>query len=112
MLACIDAELKLIIPGNHDLEPDKYYWEAQDDYNGNSNDRDDHRQAGNVMTGSYAAGAGVTYLNEGTHTLNLSNGATVTIYVSPYTPIFGDWAFAYPKHEDRFNPPSASAPIP
>lgn len=77
MLACIDAELKLVIPGNHDLELDKSYWEAQKDYNGNSNDRDDHRQAGNVMTGLYAAEAGVTYLNEGTHTFNLSNGVTL-----------------------------------
>lgn len=85
MLACIDAELKLIIPGNHDLELDKSYREAQNDYNGNSNDRDDHRQAWNVMTGPYAAGAGVTYLKEGTHTFNLSNGATLP-YTCPHIP--------------------------
>lgn len=64
------------------------------------------------MTGPYAAGAEITYLNESTHTFSLSNGATFTIYVSLYTSTFGDWEFAYPQHEDRFNPPSAFAPIP
>lgn len=28
MLASVDAELKLVIPGNHDLEFDNSYWEA------------------------------------------------------------------------------------
>lgn len=112
MLALIDAELKLVIPGNHDLELDQSYWEVHPDFNGASNDPDGHREAVDVMTGPLAAEAGVTYLNEGTHTFNLCNGATFTIYVSPYTPIFGDWAFAYPQSEDRFGPPSATAHIP
>ena len=112
MLASIDAELKLLIPGNHDLQLDKSYWEAHPDYHSDPTDPDDHRQAVEVMTGPLAAEAGVTYLNEGTHTFNLTNGAKFTIYVSPHTPIFGDWAFAYPQHEDRFGSPSATAPIP
>lgn len=79
MLARIDAELKLVIPGNHDLELDKSYWEAQSDYDGGANELDVHRQAVEVMTGSLAAEAGVTYLSEGTHMFKLSNGAKFTI---------------------------------
>ena len=61
------------------------------------------------MTGSDAREAGVLFLNEGTHTFTLENGAKFTIYVSPYTPAFGDWAFAYKPGEDRYNEPSHTA---
>lgn len=47
----------------------------------------------------------MTYLVEGTHEFTLASGATFKIYVSPYTPEFGDWAFAYARSEDRFNTP-------
>lgn len=58
-----------------------------------------------LMTGELARQAGVTYLVEGTHEFTLASGATFKIYVSPYTPEFGDWAFSYAQSEDRFNPP-------
>ena len=103
MLGSIDAELKLVIPGNHDLELDKQYWEAQVDYEGNPEDPQDHQLAVDVMTGPLAKDAGVIYLHEGTHSFTLSSGATFSIYVSPYTPAFCDWAFAYAHKEDRFN---------
>lgn len=103
MLGSIDAELKLVIPGNHDLELDKEYWNAQIDYDGNPEDPEDHHLSVKVMTGQLAASAGVTYLNEGTHSFTLSSGATFSICTSPYTPAFCDWAFPYAHHEDRFN---------
>lgn len=110
MLGSIDAELRLIIPGNHDLELDKQYWEAQTDYEGNPEDPEDHHLAVKAMTGPLATEAGVTYLNEGTHSFTLRSGATFSIYVSPYTPAFCDWAFAYAHNEDRFNKPQRVAP--
>lgn len=58
------------------------------------------------MTGELARQAGVTYLVEGTHEFTLASGATFKIYVSPYTPAYGDWAFAYARSEDRFNAPA------
>lgn len=100
MLGSIDAELKLIIPGNHDLELDKQYWEAQIDSDGNPEDPEDHLLAIRVMTGPLATEAGVIYLNEGTHSFTLRSGATFSIYVSPYTPAFCDWAFSYAHNED------------
>ena len=105
MLENIDADLKLVIAGNHDLELDQQYWEAQRDEDGALEDPEDHQSAMKTMTGPLAEKAGVSFLHEGTHQFTLKNGTEFTIYVSPYTPAFGDWAFAYKHHEDRFNEP-------
>ena len=106
MLRSIDADLKLVIAGNHDLELDQQYWEVQCDEDGAPEDPEDHNLAMKTMRGPLADEAGVLFLNEGTHSFTLKSGATFTIYVSPYTPAFGDWAFAYKHHEDRFNKPN------
>ncbi|KAF2622049.1 hypothetical protein BU25DRAFT_443435 [Macroventuria anomochaeta] len=45
----------------------------------------------------------VFYLDEGTHTFTLNDGRTFSIYASLYTPAFGDYAFTYGDHADRFN---------
>ncbi|KAL8788382.1 MAG: hypothetical protein Q9195_007340 [Heterodermia aff. obscurata] len=103
MLGSIEAELKLVIAGNHDLELDPKYWNLQCSDEENSEDPEDHDLAVQAMKGPDAHEAGVLFLDEGTHAFTLKNGAQFTIYVSPYTPAFGDWAFAYPPHEDRFN---------
>ncbi|KAL8656805.1 MAG: hypothetical protein Q9226_002559 [Calogaya cf. arnoldii] len=111
MLGSIPAELKLVIAGNHDLGLDQSYcdakianYAAEDDANdGDAPDPDGHRKAMDVMTRPLARAAGVTYLTEGTHSFTLNSGATFKIHVSPYTPQYGDWAFAYKHHEDRFN---------
>ncbi|CAF9924103.1 MAG: hypothetical protein ALECFALPRED_002683 [Alectoria fallacina] len=109
MLASIDAELKLVIPGNHDLELDKPYWEAQCDHNGTPEDLEDYDLAMKAMTGPLADEAGVNFMSEGTHLFTLKSGAVFTIYVSPYTPAFCDWAFAYEHNKDRFNGPQQAA---
>lgn len=109
MLGSIDAGLKLVIPGNHDLELDKAFWAAQRDEEGNPEDPEDHDLAVKAMSGPLAADAGVTFLTEGTHSFTLKTGAKFSIYVSPYTPAFGDWAFAYEPNEDRFNSPQQTA---
>jgi hypothetical protein len=55
------------------------------------------------MRGDLARESGVTYSEEGTHTFKLRSGASFRIYVSPYQPKFGDWAFPYEADQDRFN---------
>lgn len=101
MLGNFNAELKLIIAGNHDLELDegwcKAHLEEDEDY------LEDHARAVEVMKGQLAKEAGVTYLEEGTHSFTLKSGATFTIYASPYQPEFNDYAFPYKRSEDRFN---------
>ncbi|PQE33863.1 hypothetical protein CJF32_00010888 [Rutstroemia sp. NJR-2017a WRK4] len=100
MLGSFEAELKLVIAGNHDLSLDGMYWQnnlEEDD------DPDEHQRAIDIMTGPLAKEAGVTYLEEGTHAFFLNNGAKFNIYVSAYQPEFGGWAFPYERTEDRYN---------
>jgi hypothetical protein len=100
MLGSLEAELKLVIAGNHDLSLDGLYWQnnlEEDD------DPDEHQRAIEIMTGPLVKEAGVTYLEEGTHTFILENGARFNIYVSGYQPEFGGWAFPYEWTEDRYN---------
>jgi hypothetical protein len=100
-LGSIDAELKLVIAGNHDLDLDGRYWETH--LGQVHNDAKQHEKAMEIMKGDLAKEAGVTYLEEGLHTFTLKNGAKFTIYTSPYTPEFYDWGFPYERNEDRFN---------
>ena len=109
MLKNIDAELKLVIAGNHDLELDEIYWQAHSESPTHPRNFEDHTLAMNIMMGKLAAEAGVTYLPEGTHTFTLKNGATFKVYASPYTPAFSNWAFAYETNQDRFNSPAQVA---
>ena len=104
MFSNIDAELKLVIAGNHDLDLDKDYWSKHLIYN---RSMEDHKRAIEVMTGPAAQKAGIAYLEEGMYSFELRNGARFTVYASPYQPEFCDWAFPYQRDEDRFNPPPA-----
>jgi len=108
MLSTFQAELKLVIAGNHDVTLDKIprieniSEEEYAKYN---------KHAIEIMTGPLAKEAGIIYLEEGTHTFRLSNGAKFTVYATPYTPGTGSsgWGFQYQKFQDRFNRPEQVA---
>ena len=104
-LAACDAELKLAIPGNHDLELDPEWWakELED-----GDDPELPQKAAALFTA--AGGQGVRLLEEGLHHIALKDGRSFRIYASPYTPEFNGYAFAYGPQEDRFN--SGKNPIP
>jgi predicted MPP superfamily phosphohydrolase len=110
MLSRIDAELKLIIAGNHDLSLDGPYWRKHMCEDDEPRDHGEHENAMEIMTGPLAKEAGVTYLQEGLNTFTLKNSAKFTIYTSPYQPEFCGWAFPYERNEDRFNLQHHSAP--
>ncbi|KAF2639409.1 ser/Thr protein phosphatase family protein-like protein [Massarina eburnea CBS 473.64] len=123
MLKSIDAPLKVVIPGNHDISLDKDYYlrKGQDVQGLQEADPDMPRRAREFWRGEEAKEAGVAYLDEGSWEFTLDNGAKFTIYVSPYQPEFCDWAFPYWRIQDRYNPsdqttrrgiPIASNPIP
>lgn len=99
IFSLVSADLKLVIAGNHDLELDGEYWTK------NLQDGDEAEEHDDAMTfwDEDAAEAGVTYLDEGTHHFDLSNGASFSIYASPWQPAFGDFAFGYKHTDDRFN---------
>lgn len=66
MLGGIDAELKLVITGNHDMELDKSYWEAQRDYDGTPEDPEDEDLAFQATTSPVAKQSVLTFLGGGT----------------------------------------------
>ncbi|GAM84428.1 hypothetical protein ANO11243_024240 [Dothideomycetidae sp. 11243] len=123
MLHSIPAAVKLVIPGNHDLGLDKIWtgrtldqlkiWERRnlmfDVWKGELGEEAWQRcEKMWFGAGSRARREGVTMLKEGRWIIPLKNGARVKIYASPFQPEFCDWAFAYLRHQDRFNPPATS----
>ncbi|KAF2273316.1 ser/Thr protein phosphatase family protein [Westerdykella ornata] len=112
MLGRIDADLKLVIAGNHDISLDqKHYTRRGQDWHGfDDPDQTYAARAKELWQGEKAKAAGVTYLEEGTHCFVLKNGARLRVYASPYQPEFGDMAFQYADNQDRFNPKDQSTP--
>jgi predicted phosphodiesterase len=107
MIGTIEAELKLVIAGNHDISLDetrRVENMSEEEYSKY------HEAALEIMTGPLAKEAGVTYLEEGTHTFALNNGAKFIVYASPFTPGSGGWAFPYQPFADRFNDANQVAP--
>ncbi|KAL2868871.1 40S ribosomal eS8 domain-containing protein [Aspergillus lucknowensis] len=79
------AELKIVIAGNHDISLDQDYYS---------------RLA--LYTSDEAIKAGIRYMEEEIRTFTVpSTGAKFTVYATPYTPEFCQWAFAYPRDLDR-----------
>ncbi|KAF2724093.1 hypothetical protein K431DRAFT_282361 [Polychaeton citri CBS 116435] len=111
MLKHIDAPTKLVIPGNHDLSLDRDYVFGHPRIYAHRNELeaqalwDEAREIWTAPLGR-ARQEGVTFLDEGMHSIPLANGAKVNVYASAYTPEFMDWGFPYNKDEDRFNSPS------
>jgi hypothetical protein len=103
MLGTIDAELKLVIAGNHDLDLDIKTWAS---HRGEVDGRREHNAAVSVMIGPLAEAANVTYLTEGSYTFTLRSGVRFKIFASPYQPAFQDWAFQYKRGEHRWNIPA------
>jgi hypothetical protein len=97
-LGAVKAELKLVIPGNHELSLDKAYYLQE------GGKLEDYQKSKDLAYGEFAKAKGVTFLEEGTHQFTLKSGAKFRIYASPYTPTYGASAFQYPSREDRFNP--------
>jgi Icc-related predicted phosphoesterase len=107
MMGTIEAELKLVTAGNHDISLDKT---PRVDNMSEEEYSKYHEAALEIMTGPLAQEAGITYLEEGTRTFALNNGAKFTVYASPYTCGSGGWAFPYKPFEDRFNDAHHVAP--
>ncbi|KAF9698436.1 hypothetical protein EKO04_003389 [Ascochyta lentis] len=111
MLESIDAGVKLVIAGNHDITLDEvYYARMGPRMHGKRWDKDLPGKARAMWLGERAKRAGVTYLEEGSHSFTLANGGLLRVYASPYQPEFCDYAFPYFRNEDRYNPPHQCSP--
>ncbi|GAB7360530.1 hypothetical protein MBLNU230_g8479t1 [Neophaeotheca triangularis] len=112
MLREIDAPVKLVIAGNHDLSLDKYFLLSHREQSSEDEVVVKWQRMRDLWTspGGRAESEGITFLDEGVHLVDLPNGASVKVYANPYTPEFLDWGFPYEHDEDRFNPPESSLP--
>lgn len=107
LLQALKAPLKLVIAGNHDFTMDipvfqRKVAEAQPalDFQIVEQTFGSYGQARRL----FSEDTGITFLDEGTHSFRLQNGASLTVYASPYTPSFGDWGFQYhPDHGHDFS---------
>lgn len=109
LLEEIDAPLKLVIAGNHDFTLDspifKQKLEEAERIAGEPLDTDlvrqefgDYGESRALFASRDARDKGITFLDEGTHTFSLANGARLKVYASPFTPSnhdSSDWAFQY-----------------
>ncbi|KAK5994852.1 putative rhamnogalacturonate lyase C [Cladobotryum mycophilum] len=101
----INAPIKLVIAGNHDFTLDIPKFkdkisEANRRYKRNPGDdlvKRDFGHYGEAMKLlERAKDKGIIFLNEGSHTIPLQNGAILNVYASPYTPSnSGGWGFQY-----------------
>lgn len=80
MMRNIDAELKLVIAGNHDISLDKDYFEREGmRMHRQKWDRNCSEKALEMWKGDYAKSTGITYLEEGTYEFTISNGAKFSV---------------------------------
>ncbi|MCJ1428345.1 hypothetical protein MMC29_006254 [Sticta canariensis] len=110
-----DAELKIVIAGNHDITLDESFYQEIGESIFHPGNPEDLAKVREMWTGWEAKQVGIIYLGEGTRRFQLKNGAEFTIYSSPYQPEFGRWAFNYCRSTDRFNPSTtleAPNPVP
>ncbi|KAJ5591919.1 uncharacterized protein N7459_002288 [Penicillium hispanicum] len=97
-LQAVNAPLRLVIAGNHDFTMDIPAFqtkvaEARPPLDPELVERvyGCHGEARRILDDA----PGITFLDEGTHSFRLQNGASLTVYASPYTPSLGDWGFQY-----------------
>jgi hypothetical protein len=81
MLESIEADLKLVIAGNHDITLDGEYYARKGQYmhGADGYDKELPAKAKEMWMGERAKRAGVTYLEEGTYTFKLKNGANLRV---------------------------------
>lgn len=78
-LAAADAELKIVIAGNHDITLHEEYYDRDGRDMFHRGKSEDLEQIREMWMGEAAKKAGIVYLEEGTRTFELSNGARFTV---------------------------------
>lgn len=79
LLSKADAELKIVIAGNHDVTLDEPYYEKTGKKKFHRNYGEDLDAVKEMWTGEKAKKAGIVYLEEGVRTFTISNGARFTV---------------------------------
>ena len=85
MIESIEAGLKLVIGGNHDLELDKEYWTTHLEEGKTLEEHEEElEEALETSNGSKAKQARIIFLHEGTHEFKLEDGAEIKVYASSH----------------------------
>lgn len=106
LLNDLNAPLKLVIAGNHDFTLDTpVYRQKLAEASRFIDPAFVIKEYGNYGEArklvDEAREAGIYFLDEGTHHFDLDNGASLTVYASPYTPSVGNWGFQY--HPQKYH---------
>jgi len=107
LINSVDAELKIVIPGNHDLTLDRAFYDRYPNAHCHWEKYSDEvlGEIKELYVGERARQSGIRYLEEGTASFTLKSGARLNVYASAWQPEFCNWAFGYAREDDRFNPP-------
>lgn len=107
LLQHIDAPLKLVIPGNHDWTLDDAMFQKKiAEMKPTQQDlklvEKVYGRAGEArQLFEDAQETGIHLLSEGIHRFELTNGAVLTVYASPFTQSVNDWGFQYHPDDDH-----------
>lgn len=74
-----DAELKIVIAGNHDITLDENFYRRVGESLFHPGNPEDLEKVREMWTGWEAKQAGIIYLDEGTRSFQLKNGAKFTV---------------------------------
>ncbi|KAI5305252.1 hypothetical protein KEM56_004905, partial [Ascosphaera pollenicola] len=103
MLKSAQAELKIVIPGNHDITLDHVLFDKEGEQ---TSAREDVKPTVEKIKSLYcdedAQRHNIVYMEQGARTFTLKNSATFTIFTSPSTidPWGCHWAFGYKEGTD------------
>ncbi|EAU81297.2 hypothetical protein CC1G_07227 [Coprinopsis cinerea okayama7 len=90
--------VKIVIAGNHDLVLHADWYDKN--WTSWHQRKEDTKKARLLLTGPRAKKAGIVYLANTSHTFSLGPGRREwTVYGSPWSPFFFEWAFNYKPEE-------------
>ncbi|KAK0195534.1 Metallo-dependent phosphatase-like protein [Armillaria mellea] len=93
---------KIIIAGNHDLTLDRHDDWYEKNYKGWHTKPENLEPILELLKGLTARNAGVVYLQNESHTFQAKEGRrTWSVYGSPWSPEFCDWAFNYDRRDGK-----------
>ncbi|KAF8068579.1 Metallo-dependent phosphatase-like protein [Lyophyllum atratum] len=99
-LYSLPHKVKIIIAGNHDLTLHSDWYERAHMKWHRDIGKQDVASILELLVGPRAQAAGLVYLQDSSHTFQTKpDGRTWSIYGSPWSPYFYDWAFNYPRDE-------------
>ena len=106
LLEGVDAELKIVIPGNHDMTLHRDYCTGKLGEPIFWCPRYDEKKLDGIeemYRGGKARESGIVYMVEEYRVFRLRSGVVFGVYANCWQPEFCNWGFNYERSQDRFN---------